>query len=185
MSSTRNQEVSHPRIFHYYARHLVHPSGVTDAIEHWLSASQALTGESVIFAARPKYGREAPPEVRTIRHLGWGRKTWIPIGLMREVRSSDIVVLHEGWVLSNLAAALFVRLRKGRFVVMPHGVYERGIVEGQRDPIGIRRRAEAWMLRSAAAVHVFYRGEEAVVQAVAPEVKDFIVVPNGAPVSNP
>jgi glycosyltransferase involved in cell wall biosynthesis len=92
--------------------------------------------------------------------------------------------LHEGWVLSNVVAAVIAKLRRVPFIVVPHGVYERGIIDATKDMGGVRSRAERWTLRNAAAVHVFYPGEADVVQALDPRVSSFIVHPNGAPVSD-
>ncbi|MCS5735574.1 glycosyltransferase family 4 protein [Herbiconiux daphne] len=173
------------RVRHYYARYLEHPSGVTDALDHWAAAS-TLAGDDVeILAARPRGADRnefAQSDLtKTIRHWGRGRGTWIPIGLARELRKDDILYLHEGWVFSNVAAAVIARLKGAKTVVMPHGVYEKQIVQNQRDFLGLRRRLEKYILKHASAVHVFYAGEQDVVREFEPSVKTFITLPNGAP----
>lgn len=181
-------ERSGPTVFHYYARYLVHPSGVTDSIDNWVGAL-ASSGERVgILAAEPRSGRanEFADMERTtvIAHAGWSRASWIPVGLFRTLRRGDLLVLHEGWVLSNIFAAAIARVKRVPYVIVPHGVYERGIIKRTRDVADLRRLAERWMLRHAAAVHVFYPSESTVVSDVEPRVDDFIVHPNGAPVSD-
>jgi glycosyltransferase involved in cell wall biosynthesis len=171
------------RVLHYYARYLEHPSGVTDSIDHWARAAADAGHDTRILTAEPPAGRghEKPSSlVRTIAHLGRGRGSYAPLGLVRVLRRGDLLVIHEGWVLSNVIAALSARLRRARLVVMPHGVYERQIVEHQRDVLGLRRRLDRAVLRMAEAVHVFYVGEQAVVRAVEPRIRQFVTVPNGA-----
>jgi glycosyltransferase involved in cell wall biosynthesis len=171
------------RVVHYYARYLEHPSGVTDSIDHWARAAADAGYDTRILCAEPPAGRgHGKPSslVRTVAHLGRGRGSYIPIALLRVLRRGDLLVIHEGWVLSNVVAVLSARLRGARVVVMPHGVYERQIVENQRDVLGLRRRLERAVLRMADAVHVFYGGEQAVVRAVQPRIRAFVTVPNGA-----
>jgi glycosyltransferase involved in cell wall biosynthesis len=171
------------RVYHYYARYLEHPSGVTDSIDHWARAAADAGYDTQVLSAEPHAGRghEKPSSlVRTIAHLGRGRGSYVPIGLLRVLRRGDLLVIHEGWVLSNVIAALSARLRGARLIVMPHGVYERQIVEHQRDVLGLRRRLDRSVLRMADAVHVFYVGEQAVVRALEPRVRQFVTVPNGA-----
>ena len=170
------------RVLHYYARYLEHPSGVTDSLNHWALASAAAGDDVSILAAAPKGGDRnefALDMARTIPHWGRGRGTWLPVGLARELRRGDILFLHEGWVLSNVVAAAIARLRGARIVVMPHGVYEAQIVENQRDVLGLRQGMDRWVLRRADAVHVFYAGEQDVVQRFEPSVTQFVTVPNG------
>ncbi|TFC05568.1 glycosyltransferase [Cryobacterium adonitolivorans] len=171
------------RVLHYYARYLEHPSGVTDSLNHWAEASIAAGDDVSILAAQPTGGdrNEFAFEgvVKTIPHWGRSRGTWVPIGLLRELKRGDILVLHEGWVLSNVVAGAIARIRGARIVVMPHGVYEQQIVANQRDLLGIRARMDRWLLGRASAVHVFYGGEKTVVREFAPSVTRFITVPNG------
>ncbi|WP_317231540.1 glycosyltransferase family 4 protein [Clavibacter capsici] len=171
------------RVHHYYARYLEHPSGVTDSIDHWASAAADAGHDVRILSAEPPGGRghDKPSHlVRAIAHLGRGRGSYVPLGLLRVLGRGDLLVIHEGWVLSNVVAALTARMRGARLVVMPHGVYERQIVENQRDVLGLRRRLDRAVLRMADAVHVFYNGEQAVVRAVEPRIRHFVTVPNGA-----
>ena len=173
-------------VHHYYARYLVHPSGVTDSLDHWV---QALTmgGVPTDVLCAPVSDRTQGNEfadadhTRPILHLGWSRKTWVPIGLISRLRRGDTLVLHEGWVLSNVIAAGIAVMKSVRYIVVPHGVYERGIVDAMSDRTGLRTRLERWVLRRASAVHVFYRGEQTVVTAFESRIRRFITVANGAP----
>jgi glycosyltransferase involved in cell wall biosynthesis len=172
-------------VYHYYARYLSHPSGVTDALDHWVQACLDAGYDTQILAARPPggVGNEFArlPDTRVIPHRGSGRASWVPTGLGPLLTPGDVLYLHEGWVLSNLAAMRTAKRAGARVVVMPHGVYEPQLVATQRDLLGARARAERWLLRSADAVHVFYPGEERVISGFAPGVRRFITAPNGTP----
>ncbi|HEY0248647.1 MAG TPA: glycosyltransferase [Gryllotalpicola sp.] len=172
-------------VYHYYARYLEHPSGVTDAIDHWVQACLDAGRPTQILVASPR-GSDANEfarldEVRVVRHLGRSRATWVPLGLRGLLRRGDVLFVHEGWVLSNVVAVRIARRAGARVVVVPHGVYEPQMVAAQRDVLGMRARMERWMLRAADAVHVFYPGEQRVVRAVEPAVRGFITAPNGTP----
>ncbi len=171
-------------IYHYYARYLVHPSGVTDSLDHWVKALERSNVKARILCATPRGGsdNEFAQEslTRPVGHLGRGRASWIPVGLLWNLRKRDVLVLHEGWVASNVAAALIARWKSTPYIVVPHGVYESGIVDAIRDPLGIRKRMERWVLRGARAVHVFYEGEKDVVRNLEPEIHTFITIANGA-----
>ena len=177
-----------PTVFHYYARYLAHPSGVTDSINNWVLALSSKGGSTRIVGARvgsaPNNEFADADRTLTVPHIGWNRATWLPLGLMRLLRRGDLLVLHEGWVLSNLGAAIIARIRRVPYIVVPHGVYERGIIESTRDFAGARVSAEKWLLRNSAAVHVFYRGETEVVRDLEPKTGSYIVHPNGAPTSS-
>ena len=172
-------------VYHYYARYLAHPSGVTDALDHWVDACLDAGYDTKILAAQPpggvgnEFARLA--DVQLVPHRGRSRTTWVPIGLGELLTPDDVLYVHEGWVLSNLAAVRAAKRAGARVVVMPHGVYEPQLVATQRDALGLRARAERWMLRSADAVHVFYPGEERVLRDFAPGIRRFITAPNGTP----
>ncbi|GAA4166172.1 hypothetical protein GCM10022286_30410 [Gryllotalpicola daejeonensis] len=172
-------------VYHYYARYLAHPSGVTDALDHWVQACLDAGYDTKILAAEPPggVGNEFArlDDVKVIPHRGNSRTTWVPTGLGELLTPDDVLYVHEGWVLSNLAAVRAAKRAGARVVVMPHGVYEPQLVETQRDLLGLRARAERWMLRSADAVHVFYPGEERVLRAFEPGLRRFITAPNGTP----
>ncbi|WP_069385812.1 glycosyltransferase family 4 protein [Cellulosimicrobium cellulans] len=174
------------RVVHYYARYLQHRSGVTDSIENWVRQARRSGHDAMIVCAAVASPRELPADVgdavRTVAHVGRGRTSWVPTGLGRTLAPGDALYLHEGWVLSNLAAAHEARRRGATVVVMPHGVYETGITSRLRDVVGIRRRAERAVLRRADWLHVFYPSEADLVDDVAPRRSAAtLVLPNGAP----
>ena len=171
------------RVVHYYARYLEHPSGVTDSLNHWAEASVAAGDDVTILAAEPNGADRNEFALlglmRTIDHLGRGRSSWIPTGLHRELKKDDLLILHEGWVLSNIYAGVVARLKGAKVTIIPHGVYEKPIIRQIRDIFGIRALLEKWALRRADVVHVFYEGEQRVVRQFEPMVQAFLTVPNG------
>lgn len=115
-----------------------------------------------------------------IFHLGRRRADYIPLGIGKALRNADVLVLHEGWTLSNLYAALVARRQGVPYVTMPHGVYEPGIMAGLRLRRGPRQWLEALLVARAAAIHVHHESEIELVRAIAPTA-NFIVAPTGAP----
>ena len=117
--------------------------------------------EVVILADAGAVGGGNPGQIRPVRHWGDSRATFVPRGLRAQLHDLDLLYLHEGWTLSNLAAARACRAEGLPYVVMPHGVYEPGITSTLKPPLGPRTRAERWVLERAeevAAVHAAYAG---------------------------
>lgn len=173
-------------VFHYYARYLEHPSGVTDSLNHWVEElTKAGISTTIVANATGADTNEFADRsvLKRIRHLGRSRATWIPLGLGRLLRKGDVLVLHEGWVVSNIIAAFVARLRSVPYIVVPHGVYEKQLVDESRDVVGVRAALERSVLLHAAAIHIFYEGERGTINAFlgASKPKRYIVVPNGAP----
>jgi glycosyltransferase involved in cell wall biosynthesis len=173
-----------PRLIHYYARYLVHESGVTESIRHW--ADEAPTEyETQIWHARSSGRREesGPSRIRrrAIFHLGSGRSSWLPISMFWLLRRGDVVYLHEGWVLSNYVAAAAGWLRRCHTVVMPHGVYEPQLVAQLRDIGGLRKALERSLLRHIQTAHVFYPSEAQLIARFTSRELRFIAVANGCP----
>ncbi len=173
------------RIVHYYARYLSHTSGVTDSINNWAKQAGRFGHDVEIWSAKTiTTGADDYVDVtmsRTIPHLGRSRTSWVPVGLVSRIKRGDWLYLHEGWTVSNLAAAAIGRVKGARVIAMPHGVYEPGVTMAMRDKWGIRGRLERLTLRMCHVVHVFYPGEVEVVRAFAPHTGRFITVPNGSP----
>jgi glycosyltransferase involved in cell wall biosynthesis len=176
------------RIVHYYptARE---DSGVTLALWAWARA-QARAGVEVAVLHRGSslgperhlsLGDDAPvPKIAEIivPHRGLGRLTRHPVGLGRWLRRGDILILHEGWVLSNHVAAGAARGAGIPYVVMPHGVYEPAWRSYLRPPLRLREHFERRLLERAAAVHAFFDSELPGIRHLAPSAS-FIVLPTG------
>jgi glycosyltransferase involved in cell wall biosynthesis len=101
-----------------------------------------------------------------------------PVALDRYLGRNDLLVLHEGWVLSNLVAAAAARRARVPYVVMPHGVYEPAWTAYLKPPRWLRYRLERELLERAAAVHMFFDSEIADVALLAPGAS-FMTVPTG------
>lgn len=173
------------RFVSYYSRAVSDASGVTVALWAWANALAA-AGEEVLVAHAGGPRRSPDPilnvrgvlDVR-VRHLGRRRPTYAPIGLPQVLRRGDVLLLHEGWVLSNYVAAAIAFVSRVPYVVVPHGVYEPGIMAPLRGPRALRSRIERLLLEHALAVHVFWESERDRVTAVAPRAR-VIVAPIGA-----
>lgn len=164
------------RIVHYYPG-AMGDSGVTFALWSWARA-QAAAGTEVHVLHAGAYETADVAFVSTmtapgltelrVPHRGTRRLTVRPIRLDRYLGAGDLLVLHEGWVPSNLIAAAAARRARVPYLVMPHGVYDSSWTPSLRGPRWIRNRLERRMLEGAAAVHVFFGSEQADVQALAP-----------------
>jgi glycosyltransferase involved in cell wall biosynthesis len=175
------------RIVHYYPGAMGN-SGVTFALWSWARA-QAASGAEVCVLHAPRargdttVGLDAVQErpgitVRSVPHRGRHRFALRPIRLGRYLRSNDLLVLHEGWVLSNLIAAAAARRAGVPYIVMPHGVYESLWTRYLKGPLWLRVVLERHVLERAAAVHLFFESEAVDVQRLAPAAK-FMTVPTG------
>ena len=169
----------------YYPRAVSDSSGVTEALWAWAAAlSDAGHEVCVLHAGGPRRSPD-PRHVRAgvtdeaVEHRGSGRASHRPVGLGGYLRPGDVLILHEGWVISNLVAARAARRAGVPYVIVPHGVYEPGIMAHLKPPRRIRRFVERWILERAAAVHVFFPSEEPILRAVAPRIWSLIVAPLG------
>jgi glycosyltransferase involved in cell wall biosynthesis len=103
----------------------------------------------------------------------------IPKGLAQAIGDADVLLLHSAWVLHNVVAARAASRAGVPYVLTPHGGY---------DPNVLRRRRiakTAWslllerdLLVNAAAIHVFFEGEQESIRALGYR-GPFITVPNG------
>jgi glycosyltransferase involved in cell wall biosynthesis len=172
------------RIVSYYSRAVSDLSGATAALWAWAGALSAAGADVIVaHAGGPRRSPDPTWGVRdvsdtVVRHAGRSRSTYVPVGLRRVLKNCDVLVLHEGWVVSNLVAAALATTVGVPYVVVPHGVYEPGIRASLKRPRLIRNALERLMLERALAVHVFWDSEQPLVNAVAPRART-LVVPTG------
>lgn len=175
------------RIVHYYPDAMGN-SGVTFALWGWARAQAAAGFEVAVFHARAAEGQVADAFVSkerctglstlSIPHRGGHRLTRRPVSLHRYLGRDDLLVLHEGWVPSNLVAAAAASRARVPYLVMPHGVYDGEWMNYLKPPRWLRNRFEARLLERAAAVHVFFDSEIADIARLAPGAA-FVTVPTG------
>lgn len=174
------------RIVHYYPD-AMGDSGVTFALWSWARAQAAAGYEVQVLHAPATDSAEASfvskeccsaLSEETIPHRGCHRMTRRPVALDRHLGRNDLLVLHEGWVVSNLVAAAAARRARVAYVVMPHGVYESAWTTYLKPPRWLRDRLERRLLEDAAAVHVFFESEIPDIAALAPRAS-FMTVPTG------
>lgn len=173
------------RFVSYYPRAISDSSGVTEALWGWAAAVADAGHEVLVLHAG---GERRSPDPRHLRpgivdeaipHRGRGRTTHRPIGLGRRLRPDDVLVLHEGWVMSNVIAGRAARRVGAPYVVVPHGVYEPGIRKLLKPPHRLREIVERSVLEHAAAIHVFFESEGPIIRALAPRTPPLIVAPIG------
>lgn len=170
------------RIVHYYSRLLRHQSGVTMSLAAWARAQQERAHEVTLLSAPAGPEQKEDLEgldVRAIEHFGRSRPTCLPRDFGRSLRDVDLLVLHEGWVFSNAAAALAARRADVPYVVIPHGVYEPGVMRGLKARKPLRQRMERAILEGSVGVHVFFPSEAELISRIAPHA-DCFAVPTGA-----
>jgi glycosyltransferase involved in cell wall biosynthesis len=173
------------RFVSYYPRAVSDRSGVTAALWGWAAALVDAGHDVRVLHAGGNRRSPEPGDMRpnladeAIPHRGRGRTTHRPIGLERWLAPDDVLILHEGWVMSNVIAARAARRAGIPYVVVPHGVYEPGIRAMLKPPRRLRERVERRVLEKAAGVHVFFSSEEPLVRSIAPRAPDMIVAPNG------
>ncbi len=175
------------RIVHYYPDALGN-SGVTFALWSWARAQVAAGHEVAVLHACAPYEGSGVQFVakdvcsgltrRCVPHRGRHRLARRPVALDRYLGRNDLLVLHEGWVPSNMAAAAAAVRAGVPYVVMPHGVYEPAWTTYLKGPRWMRRRLERRVLERAAAVHVFFDSEVGDIASLAPKAS-FMTVPTG------
>jgi glycosyltransferase involved in cell wall biosynthesis len=175
------------RIVHYYPEAMA-DSGVTFALWTWARV-QAAWGAEVCVLHSPDVTNITerpfvPDDLRVrvtahaVEHRGRHRLLRWPLALERHLGKSDLLVLHEGWVPSNVIAAAAAQRAGVPYVVMPHGVYEPKWTKYLKPPLALRRAIERRVLEGAAAVHVFFPSEIPAIASLAPRAS-FITVPTG------
>ena len=175
------------RIVHYYPEALGN-SGVTFALWAWARAQLAsgyevavLHGDSTTRYTGPEFVSKAESPGLTIEHVahrGRHRQLRHPLGLERHLGRRDLLVLHEGWVFSNMVAAAAARRAGVPYVVMPHGVYDPAWTPYLKPPRWLRDQLERRVLEGAAAVHLFFESEVPAVARLAPDAS-MLLAPTG------
>lgn len=159
-------------IVSYYARPAsFNTGGVNTSRQQWMRAYAELGARITVLDASGGFQEQLVSHAnvtwKSIRHFAHTRPLMVPRRMRKMIRAADLVYLHEGWTLSNAyAAATCVRMGIP-YIVMPHGVYNSELVKDLRFR-AIRSFVEAWVLRHALAVHVFFDSEIKDVHAISP-----------------
>jgi glycosyltransferase involved in cell wall biosynthesis len=167
------------RVTHYYPAALAGEFGTALASRGWASALAGL-GHHVQLLYSGTNALDLPPAVdcHAVPHRGESRFR-VPVGLESMIVSTDILVLHGGWVWGNVAASRAARRLRVPYVVTAHGVYAPEVVRRRR----LRKRAwfqavEKRHLKNSAAVHLFFRSEVSGLKELGVET-NWIISPNG------
>jgi glycosyltransferase involved in cell wall biosynthesis len=167
------------RVVHYYRAAAEDRSGVTAAIGVWQQVAGASGFDSIVLHDHTEQPRTDYASSHSVRHIGHGRQTAVPL-LRGHLRRGDILVLHEGWVLSNLIAALTARTMRIPYVLMPHGAYEPAMIAGLRHPRRVRMILERRLIKGSAATHLFFASEQPLVASLANTKKWVLPIPFAA-----
>lgn len=170
------------RFVHYYPKAVSEHSGVTYSLWRWAEAvTRVSSWSAVVLHAGGPYAADysnSTVQQEFLPHVGNSRPTYLPRGLGARLRHGDVLVLHDGWVNSNLVAARVARQRGIPYVVVPHGAYETDLLLTLK-AYRLRAPLEAAMLRGAAAAHVFYESEKQLIRKFAPHQACFVLAHNG------
>lgn len=168
------------RVVHYY-RDALRASGVTDALFS-LQHLAASAGVETLTVHAPASGNDVTPSIarglphREVLHLGRGRQFSVPAKLPLDPER-DILVLHEGWMNANYAAAAQASRLHIPYVVVPHGVYEPGIMMGLHLRSLRRTAFERNYLENAALVHFFLPDEPLLLAGICPIARSVVIPP--------
>ncbi|MGW5267720.1 glycosyltransferase [Rhodococcus sp. NPDC003994] len=169
------------RVVSYYARPQEYVTGgVNKSRAEWQEAI-ADRGTPVL-AVDASGGYESSdivgPHVTRVSlpHRGNKRVTMWPIGFGSLLREGDMVLLHEGWTLSNYAAATVCRRRSIPYLIMPHGAYDFQVLEGRLKLRSLREFLERRVVHHAHGVWLFFDGEGPDVRRFAPRARLFSAV---------
>ncbi|MGH9195381.1 MAG: glycosyltransferase [Acidimicrobiia bacterium] len=168
------------RIVHYFPDALAGETGLTAAVRQWCVGLQQAGVETELVVDRRTARRAPPPDVSTIRikHLLRGRLR-IPIGLGTIARGADVLVLHSGWVLFNVAAARTATRDQVPYIQTPHGAYyEQILVKHAVRKLLINSVMERRHLSRALAVHCLFPDEERGLAALG-STSPRVLVPHG------
>jgi glycosyltransferase involved in cell wall biosynthesis len=167
------------RITHYHPRALVGDGGPTLSMRQWARGMAAAGHDvAVIYDEYEPERQDGSVEWIHVPHRRW-RGMRVPTGIDYLLGETDLFVLQSGWVAHNVMAARHARRLRIPYVVTPHGAYHPKIVSGRR---WARRpwwlALERPLLRDSLAVHVFFEGEKANLEAIGYR-GPFVVAPNG------
>ncbi|MDQ1511019.1 MAG: hypothetical protein QOG50_2863 [Actinomycetota bacterium] len=170
------------RIVQYYPRGVVGDGGMTGAVQR-LARSMQRAGAEAVIAYDEGTSQAAPIDEltwRPVRHRGPEHQR-IPESksLAEALHGADLVVLHSGFTLHNVAAARIARHRGVAYVVAPRGAYDPHIFLRRRLTKKLWWRAfEYPMVKRARAVHLFFADETANLEQLGYHGRT-LVAPNG------
>lgn len=174
------------RIVTYHPRAKVGDGGITNSVRR-LSEAWARAGvDAVIAYDGSGEARRAPNGVEwvPVRHLGHPRARR-PIDLRGVLAGADLLVLNSAWSLPNVSAGGAARRVRVPYVLAPRGAYEPLILSRRRHLKRLWWRIfERQLVRSAAAIHVFFDEQRADLHALGYRGR-VVVAPNGVDVPTP
>ena len=168
------------RIFHYQQYFLGPECGTGNAARGWAEALARAGHDVVAIVDASISERPAPPGVHILplEHRSRGNLR-VPRSPSGAARDADVVVIHGGWTLGNIAVGRACAGVGVPFVVTTHGVYAPEVFETRR------ATKSTWLallerpnLRRALALHFFFP-EQVMQQQRLGVQRPFIIAPNG------
>jgi glycosyltransferase involved in cell wall biosynthesis len=165
----------------HYSPYLLGPdTGSGNSMRAWCEAT-AKIGVPVRALHDPTQARRAAPQgvdVEGVEHRFNGRVR-IPVRLKEQLQATDVLVVHGGWTLWNIAACREVASTGARYVVTTHGVYNPWVIARG----GATKRIwnvllERRHLRKALALHLFFDAELRGLRALGVDAAT-VIAPNG------
>lgn len=169
------------KVVHYQPQLRGPESGTANAGRGWCEALGRQGVEVVGLVDARDVSRPPPQGTETIalEHRFRGNLR-IPRGAAPRIEDADVVVLHGGWLLSNILVGRACIRANVPFVVTTHGVYVDEVL--QRRTLVKRTWAallERRHLERATAVHVFFPEEQASLEQRMKIRTPVVVAPNG------
>ncbi|MGH9891345.1 MAG: glycosyltransferase [bacterium] len=169
------------RIVHYQPQLRGPESGTSNAGRGWCEAFARQGVDVLGLVDRAAISRPSPHGTETVplEHSLPGALR-IPRGIPQRIEGADVVVLHGGWLLSNVVVGRACLRANVPFIVTTHGVYLPEVL--QRRTFVKRAWAallERRHLESATAIHVFFPEEQASMEQSMDIRIPTIVAPNG------
>jgi glycosyltransferase involved in cell wall biosynthesis len=169
------------RIVHFQRQLRGSESGTSNAARGWCEALARQGIEVVGLFDDADLDRPSPMGTNTVglKHSLRGPLR-TPHGVAQHVIGADVVVIHGGWLLGNIAVGRVCLRARVPFVITTHGVYIREVLQRRALrkrlwAVGLERRH----LARAAAVHVFFPEEQESMEHAMKMHVPTIAAPNG------
>lgn len=149
------------RIVHYLPQLQAPECGTCNAVRGWCEAlvahGQTVRGicDAAMVTRPPPEGTESIP----LPHK-WRGRARVPVGIERWIDGNDVIVMHGGWILSNIIVARTAADIGVPTVLMTHGVYAPEVLRKKALTkrlwaLGVEKRH----LNSLDGIHVFFHDE--------------------------
>ena len=113
-----------------------------------------------------------------LKHFFNHHALMIPRRISRILKESDFLIMHEGWNVGNVYVAILCKFYEIPYFLIPHGVYDPGIVSGLRFK-SLRKKVESFVINGAKFVNIFFPIEQEHLSAITKKART-IIAPTGS-----